>query len=750
MPDDYQIPAIALIAALMLAFAYLHSRFRSVRTLLWMLALGCSGLQSILRWMSENWTAPDALTGSAAALHWINAAGESCLILSSALFLASLSPTSFVVGRVRVLFVVPYIVPVLLYVALYFGVSQHPTGPLLRLYIFLAYWAAGAGIVWSLQKGAIPTWLASSIVALAAVVSMPFLAQGNVHDPLMIVESGNMLMSALLVLWTFRRLSPGVLLSTAGFVAYTLLPLFLIHPMGNNPHVLLLLIRFVDLGKVLVAIGLILVVLEDEVDKNESARNRERRVRLELEAYARQSLTARSLEEFDRNSSQLCSMIVEHSCFAGAAMVVRNSSGAYSMVGYAGIDGATAGALDNLAQRLPATCFIPAGKFGIEDEDASEEQVKTAAGDAAEDPSEDSPEDALDAETEFAVVTSLADRPGPELLVPNSTSLNLDLVPWLLPGDDLQRLHLTRVSVVPMFGPMHGPIRGPGPETPTGGASPSPANAPDGALLLTGARIPLSSLRADDLLPLEILAARLQAARTQAMMLGKLIDSERFAGVGQLASNVAQQLNNPLTVILGYSALLEESAGISNESRAAEAIGSEAKRMKSILARLSRFSRISTERFNSFAVADLISDIEQMHRTDFLRHSIEFRLAVQADMPAIFGNAHQIRQALLHCTQYAIDSVLRVGANKEKSIRIEASASAGEEARIQVVVGHSGPGFPYPDRAFDSLTSGLTGAESSGIGLSLAAAIVREHRGNIAAVNLQPTGAAIEIALPIS
>jgi len=234
------------------------------------------------------------------------------------------------------------------------------------------------------------------------------------------------------------------------------------------------------------------------------------------------------------------------------------------------------------------------------------------------------------------------------------------------------------------------------------------------------------------------------------MMLGKLIDSERFAGVGQLASNVAQQLNNPLTVILGYSALLEESAGISNESRAAEAIGSEAKRMKSILARLSRFSRISTERFNSFAVADLISDIEQMHRTDFLRHSIEFRLAVQADMPAIFGNAHQIRQALLHCTQYAIDSVLRVGANKEKSIRIEASASAGEEARIQVVVGHSGPGFPYPDRAFDSLTSGLTGAESSGIGLSLAAAIVREHRGNIAAVNLQPTGAAIEIALPIS
>src|ERR1700677_1573415 len=162
MLDDYQIPAIALIAALMLAFAYLHSRFRSMRTLLWMLALGFSGLQSIFRWMSDNWTVSPveaATTANVQALHWISAAGESCLILSSALFLASLSPTYFRIGRFRILFVVPYIVPVLLYVALYFGGSQHPTGPLLRLYIFLAYWAAGAAIIWSLQKGAIPTWL---------------------------------------------------------------------------------------------------------------------------------------------------------------------------------------------------------------------------------------------------------------------------------------------------------------------------------------------------------------------------------------------------------------------------------------------------------------------------------------------------------------------------------------------------------------------------------------------------------------
>jgi signal transduction histidine kinase len=277
-----------------------------------------------------------------------------------------------------------------------------------------------------------------------------------------------------------------------------------------------------------------------------------------------------------------------------------------------------------------------------------------------------------------------------------------------------------------------------------------PDNSPEGAILISAPRTPLTNLRADDMLPMEILSGRLQAARAQALMLGKLIDSERFAGVGQLANNVAQQLNNPLTVILGYSALLEESTPAGSEHRGAEAISSEARRMKGILERLSRFSRLSTERFNSFSVVDLITDIEQMHRPDFLRHSIEFRLAVAPEIPAIFGNAHQIRQALLHATQYAIDSVLRIGPNHEKSLHIEATSPTSEDGRVQIVISHSGQGFAHPERAFDSLSSGFAGTESTSIGLSLCAAIVREHRGNISAANLEPIGAAIILDLPVS
>ena len=90
------------------------------------------------------------------------------------------------------------------------------------------------------------------------------------------------------------------------------------------------------LGKVAIAIGLILLVLEDEIAKNQAARERERRARLELEAYSRQLLTARSLEEFDRDSGKICATIASHSRFGKAVLVVRTPSGEFTVAGAAG------------------------------------------------------------------------------------------------------------------------------------------------------------------------------------------------------------------------------------------------------------------------------------------------------------------------------------------------------------------------------------------------------------------------------
>jgi C4-dicarboxylate-specific signal transduction histidine kinase len=323
--------------------------------------------------------------------------------------------------------------------------------------------------------------------------------------------------------------------------------------------------------------------------------------------------------------------------------------------------------------------------------------------------------------------------PPPEFAKPavaNSQTLQLNLAPWLTPGDDLIHLRFTSTLAVPLQG----------------------RETTEGLLLLGGMRHddrsdPLRTpLRAEDLLPLEMLAARLQATRSQTTMLEKLIDSEKFAGLGQLAGNVTQQLNNPLTVILGYASLLEETPRLDDhERKGIEAILSEARHMRSTLQRLSRVARSPVGPRAAISVPELLADMEHLHRSEFLQRSIEFRLNVSPTIPRVLCHAQQLRQAVLHCLQFAMDSVENLDATADRTVRLEAAADGN---RVQIVVAHSGPGFRHPDRAFDPYLPPQTGGiDTAQLGLSLCATILRDNDGRATAVNLQPQGAAILLEL---
>src|ERR1700677_4056252 len=238
-------------------------------------------------------------------------------------------------------------------------------------------------------------------------------------------------------------------------------------------------------------------------------------------------------------------------------------------------------------------------------------------------------------------------------------------------------------------------------------------------------------LRADDLLPIEMLTERLQATRSQTMMLEKLIDSEKFAGLGQLAGNVTQQLNNPLTVILGYASLLEETSFLDpQERKGIEAILTEARRMRDTLESLTRISRPQNGSYTAVSVSEMLTDMEHLHRSEFLRRSIEFRLTVAPGLPRVLCHAQQLRQAVLHCLQYAIEASegQSPGESDEgaKTIRLEENA---EGNMVRILVAHSGPGFLHPDRAFDPFVPAQATGETAGLGLILCATILRDHNG---------------------
>lgn len=680
MPDYYHAPAVILTALLLPAFGYLYLRFRDTRNLFWFLGFVFS-LASMVSFYS---LLPKDFARE--TYFWLSAAGQTCFQLGTAMFIGSLSPLRFRLGKFRILFVVPYVFPLVAYSILLYGVygGVPPKGPVFLVFPLLAATSFGVGMFWGTAKGTVPVWLGVSFSGILGCLAVWIcFTQGPVHS-LTFIECVNLQMAAVLLIFVFRRFSPGVFLSVMGFLAWSLSCLQILPWVDHHAVFSLNLIHVIVMSRVVAAAGMIVLALEDELNINRAAQERERRARRQLEAYANLMLSRRRVEDFDRQGADICETVVMHSRFTQAALLLENG-GRYRLAGCAGLDIAIAKPLGELAARIPFEGFLAPGSA-------------TPA-------------------------------------VEHSKTLRLDLTPWLLPGDDLERLHFTSLLAVPMIG----------------------RTGTDGALLLKGMRAEdgrasvdaADDPRAEDLLPIELLAARVQAKRSQTMLFEKLIDSERFAGLGQLAGNVTEQLNSPLTVILGYASLLEDSSALEAQDRkAAAAITAEARRIRSTLESLSRVSRSRADQPAAISVSELLFDLEQLYRSEFLQRSIEFQIKVQPGLPRILCGAQQLRQAVLHCLQFAIGAVERgdpaARGNEPKTIRLEA---AQDGKFVQISVSHSGPGFLHPDRAFDPFVPARPGAETAGMGLSLCATILRDQNGRASAMNLEPRGAAIILEL---
>jgi signal transduction histidine kinase len=673
MPDYYQVPALVLTALLLPAFGYLYLRFRDIRTLLWFLGFLFAVFRMLLLYRLGSWDFADGNHP------WMAAAGQTSIQIGSALFLASLSPLAFRLGRMKVLYVIPYTIPMVVYSFVLHGLwrGKVPAGPEFYILPGLALISLIIACFWGAARGSVPPWLGVSGVLVVGLLAIWSYFKVDPFWPLGFAECGNDLMTAALLIFVFRRITPGVFLSVLGFEAWSATLLFIFPAVSQNRVFDIDLTRCIVMGKVVAAVGMILIALEDQLSANKIAELRERRARKELEAYANLILSRRRIEDFDRQGAEICQTVASHSRFSQAALLLLRGSGRYRLAGAAGLDDATVAALDQLATRIPVAGFLARG----------------SAPPAVE----------------------------------HSQAVQLNLEPWLTPGDDLKRLNFTSALAVPMPG----------------------RTATEGAMLLAGMRRPHDSLRADDLLPVEMLTARLQAVRSHTTMLEKLIDSEKFAGLGQLAGTVTQQLNNPLTVILGYASLLEEAQALDNHERnGVDAILTEARRMKSTLESLSRISRSQDGMFTTVSVSELLADMDTLYSAEFLRRSIEFRLNVAIGLPEVMGDAQQLRQALLHCLQFCMEAVESVAptSDGDKVIRLEATH---EGNRVQILVAHSGPAFLHPERAFDPFVPKQVFGETAGLGLSLCATILRDHRGRISAVNLDPRGAAIVLELQV-
>jgi PAS domain S-box-containing protein len=219
--------------------------------------------------------------------------------------------------------------------------------------------------------------------------------------------------------------------------------------------------------------------------------------------------------------------------------------------------------------------------------------------------------------------------------------------------------------------------------------------------------------------------------------------ASRLITMGEMASSVAHELNQPLTAINNYcNGMVSriKSQQISNEDLlvALEKTAKQAHRAGQIIQRIRAFVKRSEPNRTSADVAILVSNAMELAEIELRRHHVRLSHYIAARLPKLLVDPILIEQVLINLMKNAAESIAqahRPTAQRNVELRV-VPKQIDEQGVVEFSVLDSGRGLSpeVMERLFEAFYS--TKAEGMGIGLKLCRSIVESHHGRLEAVNL--------------
>lgn len=224
-----------------------------------------------------------------------------------------------------------------------------------------------------------------------------------------------------------------------------------------------------------------------------------------------------------------------------------------------------------------------------------------------------------------------------------------------------------------------------------------------------------------------------------------LAEATKLAALGQLAAAVTHELGQPISAMRNYLAAAELGGRPEDRATALERVSAIVGRMESVTQQLRHFSRPAPP---PEGVVDLREALEGAEL--LMAHDIDaagVALAAQAGpAPALVrGDRMRLEQALVNLMKNAV-AAMEESPERRLSVRI---AADGDAARIEVSDTGHGLGARTLRELAEPFHTTRPSGEGMGLGLAIAAAIVREHGGRLSATNGAGGGAVFRIELPL-
>ncbi len=227
----------------------------------------------------------------------------------------------------------------------------------------------------------------------------------------------------------------------------------------------------------------------------------------------------------------------------------------------------------------------------------------------------------------------------------------------------------------------------------------------------------------------------------------QLLQAEKLAALGQTISGVAHELNNPLATILTWAERLSQREVDAQMRRGLDTILGESERAAKIVRNLLTFAR---KRHTTRAMVDL----NQIVRETLALRAYEQRVsnitileALPSGLPLVFADPHQLQQVLLNLIINAEQAM--IGTNGRGTLILRTWHEPDRDA-VVLEVNDDGPGVPdeVQPRVFDPFFTTKDVGKGTGLGLTVAYAIVQEHGGRIMLKSHQGNGASFFLELP--
>jgi signal transduction histidine kinase len=227
----------------------------------------------------------------------------------------------------------------------------------------------------------------------------------------------------------------------------------------------------------------------------------------------------------------------------------------------------------------------------------------------------------------------------------------------------------------------------------------------------------------------------------------QLWQAAKLATMGELASSIAHELNNPLaTVSLRIESLTAQTSQDDKRLRELEIIGQEIERMGNLVTNLLQFSRRRRQQISTVDVREEIEKTFELIEYHLRKNNVKVIREFAPDVPFIHADRQQLRQLFLNLFTNAGDAMPQGGT---LTVRVMARPEAKQ---VYIEIADTGIGIP-PDilpKVMETFFTTKPEGKGTGLGLAICRRIAQEHQGTFDIVSEGIPGKGTRVCITLS